>query len=329
MKTIGFFNPKGGVGKTTLVQNIAWMLSEMGIAVIAADFDPQPNLSSAFLPSDRLEEIWASPTAATVAGGARPLVEGTGDIAAPRVERIDANIALLVGDLKLARLEEMLGEAWRKCLSGDIEAFKVTSAFHRLILLAGQETGAELALVDVGPSLGAINRAALLACDYVVIPLGADFFSLPALQLVGSELRKWRAEWTDRLDRSPSIAADMPTGSMTPVGYVVMRHSVRMDRPASAVGEWMGRIPAAYSQLVLGQEALPVDIRSDPNCLALLKDFRSLVPLAQEVWKPLFLLKPADGAFGGHQQAVSDSHRAFHDLTVNLLRHCGIDPGLL
>ena len=38
MKTIGFFNNKGGVGKTTLVYHIAWMLSEMGVSVIAADF---------------------------------------------------------------------------------------------------------------------------------------------------------------------------------------------------------------------------------------------------------------------------------------------------
>jgi len=55
VKTIGFFNNKGGVGKTTLVYHIAWMLSEMGVSVVAADFDPQANLTSAFLPEDRLE----------------------------------------------------------------------------------------------------------------------------------------------------------------------------------------------------------------------------------------------------------------------------------
>lgn len=30
MKTIAFFNNKGGVGKTTLVYHLAWMFSRMG-----------------------------------------------------------------------------------------------------------------------------------------------------------------------------------------------------------------------------------------------------------------------------------------------------------
>jgi chromosome partitioning protein len=55
----------------------------------------------------------------------------------------------------------------------------------------------------------------------------------------------------------------------------------------------------------------------------LLKDFRSLMPLAQEARKPMFLLKPADGAFGGHQQAVLDCYRAFEALTYRILLVCG------
>ena len=58
MRTIGFFNNKGGVGKTTLVYHVAWMLSLLGKRVIAADLDPQANLTSVFLPEERLEAIW-------------------------------------------------------------------------------------------------------------------------------------------------------------------------------------------------------------------------------------------------------------------------------
>lgn len=57
MKTIAFFNNKGGVGKTTLVYHIAWMLAELGQRVLAADLDPQANLSSMFLEEERLEEL--------------------------------------------------------------------------------------------------------------------------------------------------------------------------------------------------------------------------------------------------------------------------------
>ena len=58
MKTIAFFNNKGGVGKTTLVYHLAWMYAELGLSVVAADLDPQANLSAVFLDADRLEQLW-------------------------------------------------------------------------------------------------------------------------------------------------------------------------------------------------------------------------------------------------------------------------------
>ena len=53
MKSIVFFNNKGGVGKTTLVYHFTWMLSEMGYKTIAVDLDPQANLTSMFLDEER------------------------------------------------------------------------------------------------------------------------------------------------------------------------------------------------------------------------------------------------------------------------------------
>jgi hypothetical protein len=50
------------------------------------------------------------------------------------------------------------------------------------------------------------------------------------------------------------------------------------------------------------------------------------MPLAQDARKPMFLLKPADGAFGGHQQAVLECYAAFRSLTVRLLQRCGVRP---
>jgi cellulose biosynthesis protein BcsQ len=240
---------------------------------------------------------------------------------------------LIIGDLALSRFEDVLSEVWPKCLSEDVGAldvgaFRVTSAFHRLIRLAAKETGAELALVDVGPNLGAINRAALLACDYVVLPLGADLYSLQGLRIAGPALRGWRSEWRDRLDRRPAAAIDLPAGSMTPAGYVIMRHSVRLDRPVQASGKWMARIPTQYSDSVRVRPSSTASVKSNPDCLALLKDYRSLMPLAQEARKPMFLLKPADGAFGGHQSAVHDCFHDFRKLTRNILSHCEIElPG--
>lgn len=48
MKTIAFYNNKGGVGKTTLVANVGYNLSAIGYRVLMVDCDPQGNLSSFF-----------------------------------------------------------------------------------------------------------------------------------------------------------------------------------------------------------------------------------------------------------------------------------------
>lgn len=58
MKTIAFFNNKSGVGKTTLVYNLAWMFAELGLSVVVADLDPQANLTSMFLEEEELESLW-------------------------------------------------------------------------------------------------------------------------------------------------------------------------------------------------------------------------------------------------------------------------------
>lgn len=56
-KVIAFFNNKGGVGKTSLVYHLAWMYADLGKRVVAADLDPQANLTSAFLEVDTLERL--------------------------------------------------------------------------------------------------------------------------------------------------------------------------------------------------------------------------------------------------------------------------------
>jgi chromosome partitioning protein len=115
MKTIAFFNNKGGVGKTTLAYHLAWMFHELGARVLVVDLDPQANLTSAFLEDERLEELWgATPVADTVAGALDPLIERLGDISTPHVEDIDG-IGLIPGDLALSRFEDRLAQAWPAC----------------------------------------------------------------------------------------------------------------------------------------------------------------------------------------------------------------------
>ncbi len=321
---VTFFNNKGGVGKTSLVYHLAWMFSEMGKRVVAIDLDPQANLTSAFLPEDELEMLWDidnnSPAADTVFQCVRPLTE-VGDIRTPQTKRINPRLHLVPGDLALAGFEDSLSQEWPNSLgSGTLyRAFRILSAFWQVAQLAAQQHGAELILADVGPNLGAINRSALIGSDHVVIPLAADLYSLQGLRNLGPTLRRWRADWKKRVDNWPAPDFSVPAGAMRPAGYVVLQHTERLSRPVKAYNKWAERIPSVYRSSILETPPENVTLATDPYCLARLKHYRSLVPMAQEVRKPIFHLTSADGAIGSHSYAVNDARTDFSALAEAIL----------
>ncbi|NJM84847.1 MAG: ParA family protein [Leptolyngbyaceae cyanobacterium SL_1_1] len=319
---IAFFNNKGGVGKTSLVYHLAWMYFDLGLQVIAADLDPQANLTAAFLDEDRLEEIWESnnPNSYnTIFQCVKPLLSGIGDIATPNLEKIEDGLNLLIGDLQLSGFEDELSSQWSDCLDRKERAFRVISAFWRILNQAASANCADVVLVDLGPNLGAINRAALIASDYVVVPLSPDLFSLQGLKNLGPTVRRWREEWQERIPKNPAPDLALPTGKMQPVGYIILQHGVRFDRPVKAFQRWIERIPDIYNTEVIqekDQSVLPP--ASDPNRLALLKHYQSLMPMAQESHKPIFHLKPADGAIGSHTYAVRNVYMDFKELAQKI-----------
>jgi len=227
---IAFFNNKGGVGKTSLVYHLSWMYADMGLKVLAADLDPQSNLTAAFLEEERLEEFWPDGEHnKTVYGSIEPLLRGVGDILeSPHAEEIDERIHLLVGDLALSRFEDELSSQWPLCLDRKERAFRVISAFWRIINRIVSEHDIKMVLVDLGPNLGAINRSILVASDYFAVPLIPDLFSLQGLRNLGPSIRAWREEWKDRRERNPVTNLELPEGQMEPLGYVIMQHAEKI-----------------------------------------------------------------------------------------------------
>jgi chromosome partitioning protein len=322
---LAFFNNKGGVGKTMLAYHVAWMLNELGRSVVVLDLDPQANLTASFLDDERIEGLWRA--GRTVYGALAPLFEGEGGIADPHVEEIAPNLGLVAGDLLLSGTEQELSLAWTASLERQVRALRVTASFATIAQRAARQAYADVVLVDVGPNLGAINRAAMVASDHVVIPLRPDLYSLQGLRNLGPTLDDWRQGWRDRVDRAPRPDLELPAGEMRPRGYVVLQHGTRVDRVVGAYDRWLRRVPAEYLRSVLNEPGdRPLLAADDPDCLGMIKHYHSLAPLGQEARKPVFLLRSADGAIGAHQQAVRDAYGHFEDLTRRLL--AVVDQGI-
>ena len=326
-----FFNNKGGVGKTSLVYHVAWMMSELDYPVLVVDLDPQANLTAAFLDENALEDLWNGPDSSavkTIYQCVEPLTK-VGDIQEPQLQRFSDRLHVLPGDLALSGFEDLLSTEWPNCLGTQnlYRSFRVITAFWQVMQASARKCGAETVLVDVGPSLGAINRSALIATDFVVVPLAADLFSRQGLRNLGPTLRRWRAEWQKRAGNWTDPEFDLPSGGMRPLGYVIQQHGVRLSRPVKAYDRWIKQMPTEYSRSVLGRKPPPepLDPETDENRVATVKHYRSLVPLAQDARKPIFALSAADGALGSHAAAARDAFHDFRQLVQEVLRRSAME----
>jgi len=99
----------------------------------------------------------------------------------------------------------------------------------------------------------------------------------------------------------------------------VQQHSVRLSRPVKAYDKWVNRMPAIYHDAVLQDSTTAAKPSEDEECLATLKHYRSLIPMGQELRKPIFHLTSADGAIGSHAQAVQEAYKDFKFLAEKLL----------
>ena len=136
-----FFNNKGGVGKTSLIYHLAWMLSPIGERVLACDLDPQANLTATFLIEDALESLWAGETKdRTTYQCVQPLT-ALGDLRAPEVQRISESLGLVPGDLALSGFEDSLSNEWPDALGASnlYRPFRIFTAICQIM-----QTGAKV-----------------------------------------------------------------------------------------------------------------------------------------------------------------------------------------
>ncbi len=321
-KIIAFFNNKGGVGKTTVVYHLAHMFPRIGYPTLAVDLDPQANLTSAFFDEESIVERFENPKKGeTIYSCIEPIMEGTGDIQEPQPIKITDGVFILGGDLRLSIFEEKLSNIWPQTYGGkDMGALRTATSFYRIMLKGAEICEAEIILVDVGPNLGAINRASILSVDYLVFPLAVDLFSLRGLCNLGPKIREWQKDWQENIcTKYSNPTIPIPLGEVKPLGYVVLQHAMRLDRPVKSYNRWLERIPQEYHFSVLNMNEEQKIESPDPNCLSTLRHYRSLMPMAHDAHKPVFDLLPADGAIGGHVNLVNTAYNEFKSLAEAII----------
>jgi len=317
MKTISFFNNKGGVGKTTLTGNIAaYFALEKSERVLLIDCDPQCNLTQFILGDSKTIDLYwpekgekEATKSKTILDLVQPILSGDAEINT-RVKPLRSSTNrfgadLLPGHPRFSTFEDELSSAWTELPTGKAGGFRKTNwLFTYLSSIKDQY---DFVFVDVSPSLGALNRSVLLSSDYFITPLGADAFSVLGIRNISRWMQGWieyyevGLEQSDRLN--PGGLSDYAiTTSLTIksgfLGYTLQQYIAKakagVKRPTKAYERIITDIPREISQYL---ESFKAPLNDDPH-LGDVPNLYSLIPLAQSVNAPIVALESKDGLVG-------------------------------
>jgi cellulose biosynthesis protein BcsQ len=292
---LSVFNHKGGVGKTTLTMNLAATLAGMGRRVLLVDADPQCNLTSYLIADDVVDDLLDkadSEAGQTIWSALRPLSEATGSFKIVKTQKTPvSNLFLLPGDVRLSEFEVDLAEFWAQGFQRKLKGFRGTTAISELVSAVAAKLDADYVFYDSGPNIGALNRCILLDCDYFIVPVACDLFSLRALRTLGRTLVSWIQDWETVSDLAPEETL-LLAGKPKFLGYVPGGFRVYGGAMVAEHSHYLSRIEKdVYSQIVsLLKKVDPTLAQGTMAQLKLgeIQNFNSLVPSSQREGLPFF-----------------------------------------
>jgi cellulose biosynthesis protein BcsQ len=274
--------------------NIAAALAERDHRILLVDTDPQCNLTSYLVDSDVVDDLLDrsdGPDGQTIWSAVKPISEALGGINI--VEPIELgieNMFLVPGDIRLSEFEGDLNDFWGQSLQRKARGFRGTSAISELVSRLAEDLQIDYVFFDSGPNIGPLNRAVLLDCDYFIVPVACDLFSLRALKTLGRTLVDWISDWDTISDLAPT---DMPLLPGRPefLGYIPGRFRTYGGVVAKQQSDFLAQIEKeVYSQVIVLLRGLDSDLVPDRKSFKLgeVKDFGALVPASQRSGSPLY-----------------------------------------
>jgi cellulose biosynthesis protein BcsQ len=317
MKSIAIFNNKGGVGKTTLLANLASYLAlQKDRKILIVDADPQCNATQLMFSEIEVDKLYGSKDTFTIDKIVHPLATGKGysKNILPQ-SRPEFGLEILIGDPQLSLREDLLARDWSQAIGGDTRGLRTSYLFSELLTKCEEY---DYVFFDVGPSLGAINRSVLLACDFFVSPMSIDIFSLRAIENIRLSIEKWRKQLETALGQIEDPES-LPSGivkefSINFLGYVTQQYIAKTG------GDGERRAVAAYERIMKKVwptiranfiKHLQPDHADVDYLIGTIPNLYSLIPMSQFSRRPIFALRAKDGVRGAHFNKVREAEELF------------------
>ena len=325
MKSIVIFNNKGGVGKTTLLCNLsAFLQLERSKKILIIDADPQCNATAYLFPYPQVESIYDK-NEGTIYDIIKPVQRGKGYLKTklPIIKSPNFKVDVIPGDPKLSLAEDFLGKDWIEGKSGEYRGLQTSLVFKDLL---GKLSDYDYVIIDVGPSLGALNRSVLIACDYFLVPMSSDIFSLRAIENISLALKEWKeglesglSEYKRKDSEDFKISEMKVQWDLQFIGYITQQYTAKTvdgkKIPVNAYEKIIKKIPSTIKK-----ELSVFNSKNDTDSFKLgeIPSLHSLVPLSQNANTPIFCLQAKDGVVGAHFNKVREYGEVIRAISDNL-----------
>lgn len=193
MSVISFINHKGGVGKTTLVLNIAAEMAYNNLNVLLVDLDPQMNLTLSLLGYQEWEQTKESRKTLNDWYRYYLMNHCVNDLSnyiytPKRINSFYKNnnkVSILCADIDLINTDVELAIKTEDTQKKSLELLSLLKNGVDLI-----KNNYDVILFDCPPNFGVSTRNAILASDYYIIPDKADYLSIIGLELLTKNIDK-------------------------------------------------------------------------------------------------------------------------------------------
>lgn len=339
---ISLFNHKGGVSKTTTAFNLGWAMADRGKRVLIVDADPQCNLTGTVLGFDGVNDFsvfYRENPNANISDCLAPVFQGTGSplIPARITNTINRNLFLLAGNIELAENETQISVALST--SAAIPALQnIPGAVCALLRKTAEENHLDAVIVDMSPSVGALNQCLLMGSDYFIVPTSPDYYCNQAISSLARVLPRWN-EAVARF-RNRSLLYPFPANPPKFCGIISQRYRPRMGNPAQSFQQWIDVIKATVLRefvpiLMTMQMSITVpefnaSAPSDsPYNLINIADFNSLIAQSQKHNTPVFALTDSQiEQVGVILETMKESRNAFRQSFQELANSIELITGI-
>lgn len=333
---ISLFNHKGGVSKTTTAFNLGWALAEQGKRILIVDGDPQCNLTGTVLGFDGINDFadfYKKNPDANISVCLEPIFRATGTPlqAANITATTHSKLFLLAGNIDLAENETQIAVALST--SAAIPALQnIPGSIGALLRMTAQKHKIDAVIVDMSPSVGALNQCFLMGSDYFIVPTSPDYYCNQAVSSLSRVLPRWNA--AIQQFRDPNLLYPFPKAPPQFCGIISQRYRPRSGNPAHSFQQWIDIVKnTVLTEFVpaLSTQGMAITVQQfnasspgdTPYNLVNIADFNSLIAQSQKHSVPVFALTDAQIEQSGKvlltmKKSRDDFAKSFGDLAKSL-----------